>query len=328
MEANNPAQGETGGMKVQRHIADQAVAKAVLGLCALSRAVPPGLWRFVGRSLGYLAYRADAYHRRMTLTNLKFAFGDSLPDHVLERIARNNFQQWGMIGTEWARARYFHPQKDASFLDKVRFEGLEHLEAAKSGGRPALLLSAHFGNWEYAHLAYARKVGPLTFIVRRIDNPVLEKERLAYNSRFGVNILYKETGLRQAIRHLQSGCDLVIFADQKANLKEGVPSLFFGHRTTTLPILAALARKYGLDVVPMFALRKGWSGSHRLVFLPPLKWQPGDTVENFTLRQNLVIEKMIRRRPDHWLWMHRKWRTDHPWIYKVTNWRRVSLPGT
>ncbi len=315
-------------MSVDRQIADQVVAKAVLGLCAISRVVPGGLWRFFGRSLGCLAYRADAYHRRMTLANLKFAFGHSLPDKALERIARNNFQQWGMIGTEWARARYFHPETDAAFLDKVRFEGLEHLEAARAGGRPVLLLSAHFGNWEYAHLAYARRIGPLTFIVRRIDNPLLEKERVAYNSRFGVNILYKETGLRQAIKQLRSGCDLVIFADQKANLKEGVPSRFFGRPTTTLPILAALARKYGLDVVPMFALRRGWTGSHRLVFLPPLQWSPDDTVESFTLRQNLVIEKMIRRRPDHWLWMHRKWRTDHPWIYKAENWRRVGSSGS
>ena len=311
-------------MIAKRRVADLLVAKATMGFCAASRVLPDGPWLFLGRSLGLLAYLADAYHRKMTLINLKFALGDSLPDKDLERIARRNFQQWGMIGTEWARARYFDPQVNHAFLDKIQFEGLEHLEKAKSGGRPALLLSAHFGNWEYAHLAYASKIGPLTFIVRRIDNPLIEKERVAYNSRFGVNILYKETGLRKAIRQLQAGCDLVIFADQKANLKEGIPSRFFGRRTTTLPILAALARKYGLEVVPMFALRKGWSGYHRLVFLPSLKWTPGDTVETFTLRQNLVIEKMIRSRPDHWLWMHRKWRTDHPWIYGVKDWRRLD----
>jgi len=95
----------------------------------------------------------------------------------------------------------------------------------------------------------------LNFIVRRIDNPLLEQARFQRNTALGVNILYKENGLREAIQRLRKGEDLVIFTDQNANRKEGIMAEFFGHPTTSLYIAPSLAQKYQVPLVPMFTVR-------------------------------------------------------------------------
>lgn len=151
-----------------------------------------------------------------------------------------------------------------------------------------------------------------------MDNPFIEQERVAYNNHFGVNILYKENGLRKAIRRLKKGQDLVIFADQKASLTEGIPCRFFGKNTSTLPIVSVLARKYHIPIVPMFVARTQDLLHHRIIFLPEIKIEydnPVFTVKKITQELNDVIEQVIKTYPEQWLWFHRKWKADYPALY-------------
>jgi KDO2-lipid IV(A) lauroyltransferase len=226
------------------------------------------------------------------------------------------FLEFGMISHEWCRLKYI---KKEALLNLLEVEGLENLKAAKQKNRPIILLGAHFGNFEYAHLYYTLAIGRLNFIVRAIDNPLLEAERLKYNTAFGVRILYKQNGLRPAIKHLKEGEDLVIFADQKVNLSEGILCKFFGKTTATIPLVPALSLKYGAPIIPMFIVRCKDRIHHKIIFLPELKLDPNDgdeMVARATQRQNDIIEAMIRRYPQQWLWFHRKWSYHYPEIYK------------
>ena len=269
-----------------------------------------------GRLLGAAACRLLGKHRKIAIANLKFAFREERSMAEIRRMAYRNFQQWGMIAFEWARCYYLDRPSPGRLPFRIEVRGLEHLKAAKKKNPAVMLLSAHFGNWEYGHLYYASRINTLNFIVRRIDSPFLEERRVAYNQRHGVNILYKEKGLKAAIRNLKKGQDLVIFADQKANPREGISSRFFGRRTTSIPLVASFATKFQLPIVPMFVVRKAASPTHVLTFLPELQYGPHDDVAAITQRQNDIIEKMIRKHPDHWLWMHRRWKTEHPEIYR------------
>jgi Kdo2-lipid IVA lauroyltransferase/acyltransferase len=269
-----------------------------------------------GRLLGAAACRLLRRHRHITMANLKFAFGHEKSAADIERLACENFMQWGMIAFEWLQCGHLVHRTPARPPVNVRVQGLENLQAAKKKSPAVLLLSAHFGNWEYGHWHYGRCINRVNFIVRRIDNPFLEERRVAVNRHHGVNILYKESGLKTAIRNLRIGQDLIIFADQKANVKEGIPSRFFGRPTTSIPIVAALAKKMGLPIVPMFVVRRAGGPGHELTFLPELEYGPCESVAAITQRQNDIIEKMIRRHPDHWLWMHRRWKTEYPEIYR------------
>jgi KDO2-lipid IV(A) lauroyltransferase len=289
-----------------------------MGLYLLSRVLPLRVWLWIGRGLGLILYNVDRKHRSIAAANIRYALGAGQSEADVQRLVRRNFQQFGMIAQEWVRFKRIVKSPSAKMLEGIRVEGASHLAAAKRQGQAVILLGAHFGNWEYAHLYYARHFNRLNFIVRRIGNPLLEQQRAAYNRNYGVNILYKESGLRLAIRGLKAGEDLVIFPDQKANEKEGIPCTLFGRRSTTIPIVASLALKYRLPIVPMFIVRRAAGDGHRIIFKPQIDIDyndPATTVPVVTQRQNDVIEAMIRQHPDHWLWLHRKWKADMQALY-------------
>jgi KDO2-lipid IV(A) lauroyltransferase len=302
-------------MKKRNQAVDRFIHALVIGYHHLAVRTPLRTWVAMGKILGRLAYVLDREHREIALANLRFAFGDERDRGELETISRRNFEQWGMIAHEWMRLRRLDAAEVASL---IRVEGREHLIAAKRKSPSVILLGAHFGNWEYAHLYYASQVNALNFIVRAIDNPYIEQERVSYNERACVRVLYKENGLRPAIRNLRKGEDLIIFADRKADEKDGLPCLFFGRETLSLTVVPALARKYRLPVVPMFIVREKDPVRHRIVFMPELPMEDGPG--NRSLRrnvdlQNRAVESAVRSHPDHWVWFHKRWKRHYPELY-------------
>jgi KDO2-lipid IV(A) lauroyltransferase len=288
---------------------------ALLGF-PLSQIVPLKKWLFLGRCSGLLLYFLDFQHRRIALRNLRFALGNEKKENELISLARRNFQQFGMIAFEWVRLKYMSKE---NLQNLIHIDGKEHLLAAKKKSQSVILLGAHFGNWEYAHLLYASTVNRLNFIVRAIDIPFFEKERVTYNENFGVRILYKKDGLRSAIRNLKKGEDLVVFADRKASSKEGIPCQFFGKKTSTLTLIPTLARRFHIPIVPMFIIRSKDMVHHRLVFFPELKiefYKSEENIHDAVQQQSDIIEKIIRECPDHWVWLHKRWKDYHRSLYK------------
>jgi KDO2-lipid IV(A) lauroyltransferase len=128
----------------------------------------------------------------------------------------------------------------------------------------------------------------------------------------------KRDGLLPAIRHLKRGEDLVIFADQRAARKEGVVCQFLGKKASTMTLVPALAKRLHVPVVPMFTVRCEDLIHHRLIFFPELEiaYDKGEeSISEEVQRQNDVIENVIRSYPDHWLWMHRRWKDHYPNLY-------------
>ena len=113
---------------------------------------------------------------------------------------------------------------------------------------------------------------------------------------------------------MNKGEDLLLLADRKAHLHEGIPAQFFNQKTSTLTIAVSLAQKFDAALVPMFIVRGEKCGEHTLLFGPALD------IENMPLKeavqlQNNCIEQHIRRNPEMWLWLHRKWKCYHKEIY-------------
>lgn len=281
----------------------------------LSRMLPLKIWVFIGRCAGHLLYLLSFRHRRIALKNLRFAFGSDIEEKEICAIARKNFVQLAMIAHECIRLRNL----DTEELKKLVYvEGKDNLIAAKKNNQSIILLGAHFGNWEYAHLFYSTTVNHLNFIVRAIDNPFIEKERVAYNQRAGVRILYKENGLRPAIKNLRRGEDLVIFADQRPRTREGTLCQFFGKNASTMTLVPALAKKFHIPVVPMFIIRCKDFVHHRIIFFPELKIEYDgrkQSIREGAQLQNDMIENVIRSYPDHWVWIHKRWRREYPYLY-------------
>lgn len=273
----------------------------------------------LGRGLGHFLYLVDFRHRKIALANLRFALGDEKDEKTLQAIAKAHFQQLGMTGHEWLRFIDIDSDGLQKICRNISVEGEAHLMAAKKKSPTVILVSAHYGNFEYAHIYYATHYNRLNFIVRRLDNNLLEKERLRYNHKANVNILYKENGLRPALKNLKKGEDIVIFADRKTIVEEGLPLQFFGKKTSTLPVAVAMAKKFNIPMVPMFITRCKDTKRHKLIFYPMFTvadLKGDDAVEQGVQIQNDKIEAAIRQYPDQWLWIHRKWKCYHSHIYE------------
>ena len=288
--------------------------RVILPYSAMCRLLPPTCVLLFGKIAGTLAFVLDIRHRRTVIRNLAFAFGRPRNDTTIRRLALRNFQQFAITAHEWLRLKDFQIE---ALYPLISVDGLEHLFNAKSKSKSVILIGAHFGNWEYAHLYYGKKINRLNFIVRPIDNPFLEMERVKYNNKAGVAILYKSNGLRTALKNMRKGEDLILFVDRNTNLKEGVPCSFFGKKAPSLTIAALLANRFNLPIVPMFIIRQACTIRHRIVFMPEIEIEKGS---KFNLERAVqimceTVESMVRRYPDHWIWFHKRWKHFYPELY-------------
>jgi KDO2-lipid IV(A) lauroyltransferase len=213
----------------------------------------------------------------------------------------------------------------------VRIEGLEHLEAARrdseTGG--VIVLTAHLGSWEFLAAAMVAHGLPVTLVHRARDNPLIEELLSSLRERGGSELYARGSAARAALRALREGKILAMTYDQNCSREEGVFVPFFGRLACTRSAPPRIAMRTGAPVVPIFVEREGGRARHRVRILPSLEMLPGGEDREAAVRENArrmteVIEAEIRRMPDHWIWVHRRWRTQpegEPKPYPPRRWR-------
>lgn len=276
---------------------------------AVQLAVRPAPWRLAGAAgtlLGQTFYALDRPHRHLAITNLQHAFPLRSPSEC-RALARATFAHFGRLLVELLKFSRLPPDR---MLARVAFEGRERVEAALADGRGVLLFTGHFGFWEQHALAHALSVGPMSVVARPLDNPRLHALLERVRTSTGNAVIYRRGGIRRILRALAANQVVAILIDQHVQASDAVYVEFFGRPAATTPVLAALAIRTGAAVIPAFALPAG-PGRYRLVYEPPvdppLADEP-DAIGAFTQRCTDVLEMYVRRYPELWLWMHRRWR--------------------
>ena len=198
-------------------------------------------------------------------------------------------------------------------LERIRLEGLEHLRAAMQRHGRVLVLTAHLGNWELLAVAHRLTGFPLTVVVRPLDATALNALAERLRRKAGVELVDKRGALRGVLAALGRGPRMVgVLLDQNASRREGVFVPLFGRPASTSKSLALLAARTRTPVVPIFAHREA-DGRHLVAIHPalPLPEPPGAerAIIELTMRCNEAIEAAVRRTPEQWLWVHRRWRT-------------------
>jgi Kdo2-lipid IVA lauroyltransferase/acyltransferase len=265
------------------------------------------LW--AGRVLGRAAYHLDRERREVALQNLRIAFGHEKTDAEIREIALKVFQNLGMTTAEFFRI----PNLDLeTFRRNVEFEGVEVfkevLNNTKKGG---FLLLSHFGNWELMAMATRVLDLPISVIAKPIKkNRWVDHLVTEIREGMGMEIIPAPKASRRVLRALSENRLIGILIDQRAKRSEGVWSDFFGKKAPTTPALSILAMRTGTPVIPVFMVRNG-NQSHRLIVKEPLKLvETGDLKRDIAANTQLMndtLEAMIRRYPDQWFWVHRRW---------------------
>lgn len=288
---------------------EYALARLVLGTLGL---FPRRLSVWLGRRLGHVGYLLFGSLRATGRRNLDIAFPELTRDEK-ERILRGCFDSLGRMLGEFSQLSSITPEQLREVVD---CEGLEHLQTAQASGRGVILFTGHLGAWEFNSFVLSAFGHPLSFIVRRLDNDMIERMIDDVRKRFGNRTLDKKAVSRQALRELNGGGTLGMLPDVNMLAREGVFVDFFGTPASTTSMLAKLALRTRASVIPMYTPWDERQQKFVLQVWAPLQIErSGDETEDvrrLTAAFMSSIEDAVRRYPDQWLWIHRRWKTRPP----------------
>lgn len=283
---------------------------AVRAVTLLLRPLPMTVVRRLGRGLGRLAYLVDVWHRKTTLENLAAAF-PGRSDAERRGLARQTFAHFGSLLLELLK---FSTYSKEQMLAAVEIEGEERMRQAYQHERGVILFTGHFGYWEMHAIAQSLVLKSIAVLARPLDNPALNEMLLTIRTRTGNTVIYRQGALRKVLRELAANRAVAILIDQHLHTPDAVYVDFFQRPAATTSAVAALALRTGARVIPVFALPLR-GGRYRLVYehpVDPPRSEGADAIREFTQRCTDVLEMYVRRHPDLWLWMHRRWREREP----------------
>ena len=283
----------------------------VRGLLKLLGWLPHRLARAAGRGLAWLVYCLWARLRRVGLSNLRLAFPE-WPERQRRRVLRRLFRHLGRMLADFAHFPRWHR---GNIERLIIYDGFENYARAHDQGKGVLFLTAHFGNWELGSFAHGVYGYPCAFIVREFDNSLLDELINRYRCLSGGRAIEKRDFARQALRALDNRGAVGVLIDQNMLASEGVFVDFLGRLACTTTGPARLARKTGVPIVLGLVLWDDKIKKYRLRF-DAVEWikredPEGEVLVN-TANFTRLIEDYVRRYPDQWLWVHRRWKTRPP----------------
>ena len=266
----------------------------------------------LGEGAGRLAFRLDRRHRRVTVENLTRAFPGEYAPREIEMLARTVFENLGRTAVDVARSDRLLRECNQ---DHVRIEGFDRLLEAQQRGKGVLFVTAHFGPWELLPLIHALHAGPIHIVARPLDNARVDHLLTRLRERGGNRVIRKRDAVQAILQVLRRGETVGILIDQHITEKEGVVVPFFGLAASTAFAPALIAMRSGAAVLPAAIVREG-RGRYRVLVADEVPVRrsgdlKADLVEN-TARFTAAIETFVRRHPDHWFWVHRRWKTHLP----------------
>lgn len=260
----------------------------------------------LGTGLGNVAILVVRRKRERAVANLHLAFGDALSFQERETLSRKVFQHFGRSLVEFLRAPVLTPRH---LSEMVTCDGWEHVQAAQEKGKGVVFVSAHLGNWEIMGrwLALVQKVR-MTVVAKDPKNPAFAAYLRQMRENAGFAVLSKGESARDLLRVLRKGEAIFLMPDQNSG-DVFVP--FFGVPCGTVAGPASLALHTGATLIPIYCVTE--NRGYRVICLPPVEISEASggqrDVACLMTELNAVLEKMVRKYPDQWLWIHNRWKS-------------------
>jgi Kdo2-lipid IVA lauroyltransferase/acyltransferase len=273
------------------------------------RLLPRGLARAIGAVIGAVAYRVLGRLRRVGLRNLEMAFPE-MTAKERQAILRSEYRNLGLLMAEFCKMPDYTAATASRF---IRYEGLENYLQARERGKGVLVLTGHLGAWELSSFYHSLMGMPMGMVIRRLDNPLVDEFVNRIRCLRGNRVIHKDDFARGLIASMRAGETVGILMDTNMTPPQGVFVPFFGVLACTASGMARIAAKTGAAVVPGFLL---WEESERryvLHFGEELEVvHTGDAEQDAlvnTATFTAAIEGYVRRYPEQWLWVNRRWKT-------------------
>ncbi len=274
--------------------------------------LPRPLARAAGMGLAWAVYLLHVRLRQVGMRNLAIAFpGKSEADRA--RILRAEFAS---LGRQLAEVCHFPKYTQENVEQVVVYDGLENYERAYARGKGVLFLTAHFGGWELSAFTHSLHGHWMHVVVRAMDNVYLDRLIRRYRMMHGNQIVEKDDFVRGLLAAMKAGEVVGILMDTNMTPPQGIFVDFFDIPACTASGLARIALRTDAAVVPTFTIWDAQLKKYRLRFDPAVElMRTGDIeadIQANTQKFTTIIEEYVRKYPEQWLWVHRRWKTRPP----------------
>lgn len=262
-----------------------------------------------GELLGVIIMIAGNVRRKVALNNLEMAFPEKSKDEI-KKILKDTYKNLGIVFTEIPALNFFSDEK---IKKMIKFKNLEIIQRLKSKSKGIILLSGHYGNWEYVAYGAGLYFGiPILIVVKPQRNTIVDKYLKKIRTRNGNRVISMFNAAKEIIKTIQSNGAVAMLVDQSASPTKDIFVNFFGRSAVTYEAPASLALKFKIPIVYGFGVRQK-DGTY-LVELNELKYDDlnvdKDSIRELTQRHVKILENAIREHPDHWVWLHKRWKYD------------------
>ena len=252
----------------------------------------------IGKKLGPLFRSKSKIQNNLKISQI----GNS--DNERENIIRNMWGNYGRILSEYIFLNQFRNNKLGSFLE---IEGLEHLNEIKKNNERVVFISGHFNNFELMAMEIEKAGIDLCAIYRPLNNPFLNiiMEKIRKNYICKNQIKKGKSGTRDLINLFKKNFSVALMIDQRVS--EGETIHFFNNPSKTTTIPAQFVKKYKCRIVPVY-IERIEKHNFKLFFQNPIKFDNNLSIDEISLKLNKILENMILKNPDQWIWTHDRWK--------------------
>ena len=235
--------------------------------------------------------------------NISLAFPDT-NEEFKKKIIDNMWKSYGKILAEYTFIKNFRQNESKNFLE---IKGKEILNEVKNSKKPVIFISGHFDNFELMAMYLEKSGVDLAAIYRPLNNiflnPLMENIRKKYICK--KQIKKGITGTKEILKCFKSGTSIALMIDQRVS--QGIKSLFFKKQAFTTTIPAQFVKKFNCKIVPIY-IERNKDDNFILEIVNPVNFDNNQSIEDITLKLNQLMEKMIIRNPQQWIWSHNRWK--------------------
>ena len=278
--------------------------------------LPSSLQNMLAKFLAFAFMKLKKKRFHIVMTNLDLAFGETKSKEEKLEIAKKcyyNFAKY--LGINFILNQNTTKQK---ILKQVVFKNEHFLLDAMKSGRPIIVTTAHFGQWEIFPLAVAAHFGPSSVLGRKLDSSVMDKILRANRAQFDVELIDKDGGAKDILKALKARRIVGILVDQNTAPKDGIKVQFFGKDVLHTPAASVLAQKTNALIINAFIYQKG-ENLNEICFEQPIDistFDKEDAVQKATQMQCSACEEMVRARPEEYFWFHQRFKRFYENEYK------------
>ena len=225
-------------------------------------------------------------------------------DITENKFAKNVLGNYGRILAEYPFLKDFRNNKLSNYIE---IDGIGNLEEIKKKNKPAVFISGHFNNFELMAMQIEKSGINLAAIYRPLNNIFLNKDMEGIRKNYICKNQIKKgrSGTRQILENLKKGNSIALMIDQRVT--EGIKINFFGDLASTTTIPAQIIKKYKCDLVPIY-IERTKKHYFKMYVSQPIVLNPEKSNEEISIHLNKILEKMILKNPDQWIWTHDRWR--------------------